>query len=104
MAGRKIRDEEEARESLAALAVGGVTLAEWSRRNGIDGRSLQAWKMNLERGERQTPPKTVRLLELVPAGRSDAEYRVRCGPFVVELDERFDEQVLARLLAVVADC
>ncbi len=102
MAGRKIRDERDARECLSAADASSVGRGEWSRRNGVDGRSLNAWKVNLER--RGAPAKTIRMLELVPAGRPAAEYRVRCGPFVGEVDDAFDDGVLARLLTVVAGC
>ncbi len=44
-------------------------------------------------------------LELVPAKAAPASgYRVHCGQFVVEFDEGFNDDVLARLLAVVAGC
>lgn len=105
MAGRKIRDEQDARECLSAIESGDLSRGEWSRRNGVDGRSLNAWSVNLRRRAKETASSTtIRMLELVPAGQPAAEYRVRCGPFVVELDERFDNQVLSRLLAVVAEC
>lgn len=102
MAGRKIQDQRDARECLAAAEASGVSRAEWSRQNGVDGRSLNAWKVNLER--RGAPATTIRMLELVPAGRPAAEYRVRCGSFVVEVGDSFDDRVLARLLTVVSGC
>ncbi len=105
MAGRKIRDERDARECLAAVDDSGVSCVEWSQRNGVDGRSLNAWRMNMKRRAKcSKSTTTIRMLELVPAGQPSAEYRVRCGPFVVEVDVCFDDQVLGRLLAVVAGC
>ncbi|MEZ4320672.1 MAG: hypothetical protein R3F61_24535 [Myxococcota bacterium] len=102
MAGRKIRDERDARACLDAVAVSGMERAEWARRNGVDARSLNAWRLNLDR-----PPAVstteLRLVELVPEC-SISVFRVACGPFVVEVPARFNEAALARLLGVVAAC
>jgi transposase-like protein len=111
MAGRKVRSADEARACLARAADSGMERAEWARVHGIDARSLNAWRLNLERGRRTAgvpaaPP--LRLVELVPADArqqvSPAVYRVRHGPFVVEFGEDFDEQILRRLLVTVAAC
>lgn len=48
MAGRKIEDEAEARSCLKAAVASGEGRAVWARRHGIDGRSLNAWRVNLE--------------------------------------------------------
>lgn len=103
MAGRKIEDEMEARSCLRAAAASGEGRAAWARRHGIDGRSLNAWRVNLERGGREQPE--LRLLELVASSPPGAPgCRVRCGSFVVEVDAEFDDQVLCRVLTVVAAC
>jgi len=108
MAGRRIRDAADARACLTAVkAARGVSRGEWAREQGIDGRSLNAWRINL--GRRGTPAanqRRVRLVELVPtrAAQPSVRYAVRCGKFVVEIDERFDESALRRLLQVVAAC
>ena len=107
MAGRKIRDKEEARRSLTAAASSGLGRAAWAREHGIDGRSLNAWRLNLERPRRSSmSSSSLRLVELVPSrpAAESATYRVVCGPFIVEVGERFDDEVLGRLLAVVAGC
>jgi hypothetical protein len=44
---RKVVDEKDARACLAAIARSGETLGRWTQRNGIDGRSLGAWRNNL---------------------------------------------------------
>jgi hypothetical protein len=78
--------------------------AEWARDNGVDARSLNAWRLNLERGaDGRTPP---RLVELVaaPAPRPSARYTVRVGDLAVEVDDGFDDDVLRRLISVVASC
>lgn len=85
-AGRKIRDEREARRSLAAAKRSGLSRRDWARARGIDGRSLRAWEMNLRRRETHREPQRARevaaprgLVELVPiaarvAGGGDARY------------------------------
>lgn len=50
MSARKIHDEAEARECIAKMKESGLTLAQWARSAGIDGRSLHAWNVNLARG------------------------------------------------------
>ncbi len=57
---RKIEDEREARRSLAAAEAAGGTIKQWARTNGIDGRSLNAWRMNLERRGTKAPQKQTR--------------------------------------------
>ena len=108
MAGRKIRDGADARTSLAAAAESKVSRAEWARQQGIDGRSLNAWRLNLARREQEEmEPRPIRLVELVPAAAppcATARYLVRCGDLEVEVDGGFDDETLARLLRVVASC
>ena len=102
MAGRKIRDAAEARSLLASAERSGLERSEWARQHGIDGRSLQAWRLNLARQEQ---PK-VRFVELVSATpvMVPARYVVHVGGLSVEVDDRFDEATLRRLLSVVASC
>ena len=52
---RRVDDELEARRCLQAVAASGRSLGAWAREQGIDGRSLNAWRMNLERGEGRRP-------------------------------------------------
>jgi hypothetical protein len=56
----------------------GLTAGEWAREHGIDGRSLNAWRMNLAR---RTPVKhradlEPRLVELVPIAGQGKEARL----------------------------
>lgn len=104
MAGRKIRDEAEAVQHLEAQRASGLTLAEWARLRGIDGRSLNLWRLNLSRRAEVGPGQGARLVELVAAVRQPAPYTIRCGRLTVELGEDFDEETLLRLLQVVAAC
>lgn len=107
MAGRKITDEAEARRCLQAAAASGEGRAVWARRHGIDGRSLNAWRMNLDRtGGATRRTADLRLVELVAstARPPGPGCRIRCGSLVVEVDADFDDHVLARLLTAVAAC
>jgi len=107
MAGRKIRDEGDARACLAAMEASELRPSDWSQAHGIDGRSLNAWRLKLRRSAAVQGP--VRLVELVAAestatsGR-DERYLVRSGRFTVEVGERFQDDTLLRLLRVVASC
>jgi transposase-like protein len=107
MAKRKIRDERDARRCLAAAKEAGLTRAEWARQHGVDGRSLYAWARNLKRDDRKTGhrQKHKGLVELIPEARhARSRYVIRCGQLAVEVDEQFDEAILARLLRVIAAC
>jgi hypothetical protein len=99
---RKVRNEDEARRYLAAVAASGRPRVEWARANGIDARSLNAWRMNLQGSRRRPDLRVVELVAEPPASR--ATWRVRCGAFEVEVPEDFEEGALGRLLRVVASC
>ena len=102
MAGRKIQDEADAVQCLDAQRASGLELAQWAMRHGIDGRSLNSWRMNLAR--RGTARRAPRLVELVAFGGPAARYTVRCGRLAVEVGDDFDQETLFRLLQVVASC
>ena len=117
MERRKIRDEADARASLAAAKRCGLTPTAWCRTAGVDGRSLRAWSINLARGAvgrgRRLAPraaltKRVELVELVavsPATTSvGRRYTVRVGKLGVEVGDDFDAATLRRLVAVLAAC
>jgi hypothetical protein len=101
--GRKIRSADEARAALEAVDRWGGDRAAWARANDINPRSLNAWRLNLQRGQRSTP----RLVELVAATTyrpSNAGCRVLHGDFVVEVDANVDEDALVRVLRAVRAC
>jgi hypothetical protein len=103
--GRRIRDAAEAGACLDAVAASGLTRTQWAHQNGIDGRSMQGWWMVLESKRRKRPPAELRLVELVPPESVGiVTYTVRYGALSVEVDDRFDAQVLRRLLSVVVSC
>lgn len=102
MSRRKVRDAREAETCLAAAASSGLSRVRWAQANGVDARSLNAWRLNLERdGQRE-----VRLVEMVARERriEPARYVVLCGGLGIEVDERFDDEVLRRLIGVVVTC
>ena len=102
MLRRKIRDAGDARACMEAVQASGLTRREWARQNGVDGRSLNVWRLNLERSaNRDVLP---RLVELVARTPPTATLRVWCGPFVVEVDQDFDAELLRRVLAAVSSC
>lgn len=100
MRRRKIKNRRDAESCLAAAATCSQTPTEWARGNGVDGRSLHCWRLAIE-GSRTTAP--LRLLELVvDAAPPPRFYTVRCGAFEVDAPRDFDDEVLGRLLRVVA--
>ena len=104
---RKIRDEEEARACLAAVARSGLPRAAWARANGFDGRSLNGWRVALERRDRKQR-QAAGLAELVPVHAPASERRselvVQAGGLRVVVPRDFEEDHLLRVLRVVAAC
>jgi hypothetical protein len=47
--GRKIRDEADAKVCLAAARAVGGNRATWARTHGVDARSLNAWRVALDK-------------------------------------------------------
>ena len=106
MAGRRIRDEAEALACLAAVKQGGESHGAWARAHGVDGRSLQAWRMTLARRGRGRG-RDLPFVELVAderVVRAAARYTIRVGGLAVDVDEGFDERTLQRLLSVMSAC
>jgi hypothetical protein len=127
-AGRKIEDEREARACLKAAK--GENLGRWARAHGIDGRSLNAWRINLEARAKSTsrrpprtkaalakaalakaaPAKSTSLVELVPRSRvelvvpTSARYVVRIEGAELEVGDDFDAETVARLVRVLRSC
>ena len=108
MERRKVRDEAEARQALAAVERAGGRIGVWARANGIDGRSLRMWKLNLARRSASRPSGArgpVTLVELVPtAPVSTARYVLRSGGLAFEFGEEAREETLRRVVAVLRTC
>jgi hypothetical protein len=67
--GRKIEDEDDALRCLEAAEQAGLSRRDWARSAGVEPRSLNAWRVNLERRARGAGPRLARalpLVELVP--------------------------------------
>jgi hypothetical protein len=105
---RKIEGEQDARACLRSAKAAGVSVGEWARENGIDGRSLNAWRINLShRGASElTTVSKPRLVELVPAApsRGEARYVVHVDGARIELADDFREETLVRLVRVLRAC
>jgi hypothetical protein len=119
---RKIADEHEARRCLAAARRVGESAGAWARANGIDGRSLNAWRVNLARRgagwNTKRPRATTRspiamvvrpraaLVELVPASRPGvpARYVVHVGEFRVEVGDDCTAETLRRIVEALRAC
>ena len=101
MAGRKIRDEAEALAIVKTARERGEEPAALAVSLGIDGRSMNAWRMTLQRTGRLTA-----MVELVPVdlAPTEARYRVLAGGRVIEVGDDFRSDTLARLLEVVEAC
>jgi hypothetical protein len=110
MAGRRIRDEAEARDSLWAFAASGVARRAWAAAQGNDGRPLHAWELNLAResrpraGSEAVPGRFVELVAATPPARPSGRYRVIVGRVTIDVDEGFSSEGFSRLLRVVTAC
>jgi transposase-like protein len=106
---RKITDERDARACLKAAKAAGLTAGEWAREHGVDGRSLNAWRINLaERGASSGAPHTkTRLVELVPTssvGGIQGRYVVRVADAEIEVTDEFRAETLVRLVRALRSC
>lgn len=108
MAGRRIFNEQDARRCLAAVRSSRGELAEWARAHGVDGRSLNAWRVNLaSRGvarPRVVAPKLVELVPAVTGGTARAPYVLHIAGVELEIGDDFDEQSLRRLVGLLKSC
>lgn len=118
---RKIEDEAEARRCLLAIEAEGWDIRTWARAHGVDGRSLHAWRVNLERvGTKMLTRQTgrggaafatrARLVELVPTRPSQTlppsvcRYVLEVGSARVEFGDDFSEPTLRRIVGVLRSC
>lgn len=102
---RKIEDERDARACLRAARRAGLSAGAWARAHGIDGRSLNAWRVNLGLVDGGRA-RAARLVELVraPAGATASRYLVRVAGAEVELGDDFQEETLVRLVRALRAC
>jgi len=109
MAGRRVFNEQDARRCLAAAGASRDGLAGWARAHGVDGRSLNAWRVNLERRGvvRVRAAATPKLVELVPVESRvvpRGPYVLQVGGVELEVGADFDEASLRRLVGVLKSC
>ena len=100
---RKVMSRGEALELLGELDASGQALPAFCSERGLDGRSLQCWRLNLMKRSQPTKPPSPRGLRLVelalPAAQS--RYRLLGGDVTIEVDDAFREDTLSRLLDVM---
>lgn len=121
---RKITSAEEAERLLEELQDSGEDPPTFCQKRGLDGRSLNCWRLNLERraetGKRRAmggealrivevgwPPAEPRAADAsreATAGHGEGRYRVTLGDVVIEVGDGFREETLYRLLSVVRAC
>jgi hypothetical protein len=111
MPGRRIVDEQDARACLEAVAGSSLSRVEWARAHGVDARSLNAWRLNLERRATVASTAPLRLVELVarkeptaPPKSTASGVRIEVNGLVIRLDRGFDSESLLRVLDLVAAC
>ena len=111
MPGRRITDERDARSCLEAVARSGLTRREWAHAHGVDARSLNAWRVNLERRAAASMNAPLRLVELVAREDPTATpkplasgVRIEVDGLLIQLDRGFDSEVLVKVLDLVAPC
>ena len=97
---RKVADHAEAEELLSQWRISGQALGEFCRALGVDGRSLSCWRLNLAR--RKAPP-GLRLVELKVPPRT-GRYCIDIDGILIELDDDFRDETLARILKIVSRC
>jgi hypothetical protein len=92
---RKVTDERDARACLAAAEAAGQSNSDWARECGIDGRSLNAWRINLSQRSAPKSVKAAQLVELVPvtgSKRAASRCVVHVGEISVELGDDFEDK------------
>lgn len=116
MAGQRVESEFQARRYLRRVVAEGGDVGGWAREHGIDGRSLNAWRMNLARREGTAAPSQeprrsrgsrAGLVELIPATpprSTSGRYVLEVGGARIELGDDFSEATLRRLVEVLRSC
>ena len=108
MAGRKVFNEQDARRCLTAVKTSRRGLGAWAREHGVDGRSLNLWRVNLERRGvlrvRAAAPKLVELVVAPAVVAPRAPFVLRIGGVELEVGDHFEEASLRRLVGVLKSC
>lgn len=103
---RKVRDEMDAQRVIAAASASGLPRRVWARSNGIDPRSLNAWRMNLARRRPRDVDGALRVVELTELRTTSvaAVYAVCVGEYRLELGDDFRDDTLRRMVGVLRSC
>lgn len=109
MAGRRVFNEQDARRCLAAVKASRRELATWAREHGVDGRSLNLWRVNLERRgagrvRAAATPRLVEVVARVPEVVARAPFVLRIGGVELEVAASFDDGALRRLVGLLKSC
>ena len=99
---RKVRDRKDAHELLSSLSRSGLPLSAFCRKAGVDGRSLQCWRLNLGHDREEHDANRAPVVRLVEVGgepaAEEACYRIVVGDVAIEFDERFSDDTVLRLM------
>jgi hypothetical protein len=88
---------------LAAVRTAGCDRVAWSHAHGVDARSLNAWRVALER--RALSRRTPALVELVPSSPASlARYVIDLGAARIEIDDRCSADTLQRVVRALRAC
>jgi len=112
---RRIESELEARRCLLRVEAEDAQVGAWARAHGIDGRSLNMWRVNLARRgvvprprARQPPMRlpATGVVEIVPAvmGSTATRYVIELGGARLELGDDFAEPTVRRLIGMLRTC
>ena len=107
MRRRKIRDEADARACLAAVRAAGGDRVAWAHAHRVDARSLNAWRVALERrAAKRSAAGVPKLIELVPTSvpRAAARYVLDVGGVRVEFDDACSAETLRRVVRGLRAC
>jgi hypothetical protein len=116
--GRKIEDERDALRCLRKVGRAGLSVGEWARAHGIDGRSLHAWRIAIARrgvparhrkSTARSKQAELALVELVPAapipeGDAARPYVLVVGVARVEFGDDVSAATLRRVFEALRSC
>ena len=103
---RKVPDAETAQRWLSAAERSGLTRAAWCAVEGVDARSLQAWRLALaRRAARYRSHAFVEVVARVPAADSGPPpLRVHVGEIVIEVVPGFHAASLTEVVRAIRAC